>query len=151
MKQAVISGTGLYTPAQSISNEELVECFNTYVEQFNADNAAAIADGTVTALEPSSVAFIEKASGIKSRYVMEKAGILDPKRMVSHIPERADDELSLQAEICVAAASRRWTAPARPPPISTWCWWPAPTCSAATRPWRWKCRKRWASTATAST
>jgi 3-oxoacyl-[acyl-carrier-protein] synthase III len=24
MKQAVISGTGLYTPAQSISNEELV-------------------------------------------------------------------------------------------------------------------------------
>jgi len=50
------------------------------------------------------VAFIEKASGIKSRYVMEKTGILDPQRMVSRIPERADDELSLQAEICVAAA-----------------------------------------------
>ncbi|HJV03046.1 MAG TPA: beta-ketoacyl-ACP synthase III [Burkholderiaceae bacterium] len=104
MKQAVISGTGLFTPAQSISNEELVASFNAYVEKFNADHAAAIADGSVTALEPSSVGFIEKASGIKSRFVMEKSGILDPERMVSRIPERGDDELSLQAEICVAAA-----------------------------------------------
>ncbi|MYM80404.1 beta-ketoacyl-ACP synthase III [Duganella sp. FT50W] len=104
MKQAVISGTGLFTPAQSITNEELVECFNAYVEQFNAGHAAAIAAGTVAALEPSSVAFIEKASGIKARYVMEKAGILDPRRMVSRIAERADDDLSLQAEIAVAAA-----------------------------------------------
>ncbi|MYN10122.1 beta-ketoacyl-ACP synthase III [Pseudoduganella aquatica] len=106
MKQVVISGTGLYTPPNSISNEELVACFNAYAEQFNADNAGAIEAGTVTALEPSSVAFIEKASGIKSRYVMEKEGILDPKRMVSRIAERADDELSLQAEICVAAAQQ---------------------------------------------
>jgi beta-ketodecanoyl-[acyl-carrier-protein] synthase len=106
MKQVVISGTGLYTPPNSISNEELVACFNAYVEQFNADNAGAIEAGTVAALEASSVAFIEKASGIKSRYVMEKEGILDPKRMVSRIAERADDELSLQAEICVAAAQQ---------------------------------------------
>ncbi|KQV79105.1 3-oxoacyl-ACP synthase [Massilia sp. Root351] len=106
MKQVVISGTGLFTPANSISNEELVACFNTYVEQFNAENAAGIEAGSVTALEPSSVGFIEKASGIKSRYVMEKEGILDPKRMVSRIAERADDELSLQAEICVAAAQQ---------------------------------------------
>ncbi|WP_228894263.1 beta-ketoacyl-ACP synthase III [Pseudoduganella aquatica] len=106
MKQVVISGTGLYTPPNSISNEELVACFNAYADQFNADNAGAIEAGTVTALEPSSVAFIEKASGIKSRYVMEKEGILDPKRMVSRIAERADDELSLQAEICVAAAQQ---------------------------------------------
>jgi beta-ketodecanoyl-[acyl-carrier-protein] synthase len=27
----VISGTGLYTPANSISNDELVNSFNTYV------------------------------------------------------------------------------------------------------------------------
>jgi beta-ketodecanoyl-[acyl-carrier-protein] synthase len=104
MKQAVISGTGLYTPANSISNEELVTAFNAYVELFNAENADAIAAGTVTALEPSSAAFIEKASGIKSRYVMEKSGILDPKRMTPRIPERSNEELSLQAEICVAAA-----------------------------------------------
>ncbi len=104
MKQAVISGTGLFTPANSISNEELVTAFNAYAELFNAEHAEAIAAGTVTALEPSSAAFIEKASGIKSRYVMEKSGILDPKRMTPRIPERGNDELSLQAEICVAAA-----------------------------------------------
>ena len=104
MKTVVISGTGLFTPPYSISNDELVTAFNAYVEQFNLENAAAIAEGSVTALEPSSTGFIEKASGIKSRYVMEKEGILDPTRMTSRIPERADEELSLQAEICVAAA-----------------------------------------------
>ncbi|SFU46423.1 beta-ketoacyl-ACP synthase III [Pseudoduganella namucuonensis] len=104
MKPVVISGTGLFTPPNAISNEELVACFNAYVEQFNADNADAIAAGAATALEPSSTGFIEKASGIKSRYVMEKEGILDPGRMTPRIPERADEELSLQAEICVQAA-----------------------------------------------
>lgn len=106
MKQVVISGTGLYTPPYSISNEELVVSFNAYAEKFNADNAAAIASGEVTAIETSSVGFIEKASGIKSRYVLEKTGILDPERMVARIPERADEALSLQAEICVAAAQQ---------------------------------------------
>ncbi len=104
MKQVVISGTGLFTPPYSISNEELVVAFNAYAEQSNRDNAAAIAAGDMAAIEPSSAAFIEKASGIKSRYVMEKSGILDPGRMVSRIPERADDVISLQAEMCVAAA-----------------------------------------------
>ncbi len=104
MKQVVISGTGLFTPPHAISNEELVVAFNAYAEQFNADNAAAIAAGTVSAIEGSSAAFIEKASGIKSRYVMEKTGILDPARMTARIAERADEELSLQAEMCVAAA-----------------------------------------------
>ncbi len=104
MKPVVISGTGLYTPQQSISNDELVTAFNAYVELFNADNADRIAAGEVAALEPSSSGFIEKASGIKSRYVMEKAGILDPTRMTPRIKERGDEELSLQAEMCVAAA-----------------------------------------------
>jgi beta-ketodecanoyl-[acyl-carrier-protein] synthase len=106
MKPVVISGTGLYTPPFSISNEELVACFNTYAERHNADHAAAIEAGGVRAVELSSVAFIEKASGIKSRFVMEKDGILDPQRMVSRIPERGDDELSLQAEMAVAAARK---------------------------------------------
>src|SRR5450830_1932103 len=104
MKQVVISGTGLYTPPYSISNEELVTAFNAYAERFNAEHADAIAAGAVTAIEGSSAAFIEKASGIKSRYVMEKEGILDPAHMTARIAERADEELSLQAEICVAAA-----------------------------------------------
>jgi beta-ketodecanoyl-[acyl-carrier-protein] synthase len=104
MKQVVISGTGLFTPPNSISNEELVVAFNAYAELFNAENADAIAAGAMAAIEPSSASFIEKASGIKSRYVMEKSGILDPTRMTARIAERADDEISLQAEICVAAA-----------------------------------------------
>ena len=104
MKQVVISGTGLFTPPHAISNEELVVAFNAYAEQFNADNAAAIAAGDVAAIEGSSAAFIEKASGIKSRFVMEKEGILDPGRMTARIPERPDEQLSLQAEMCVAAA-----------------------------------------------
>jgi beta-ketodecanoyl-[acyl-carrier-protein] synthase len=104
MKPVVISGTGLFTPPHSISNDELVTAFNAYVELFNAEHADQIAAGAVTALEPSSSGFIEKASGIKSRYVMEKAGILDPRHMTPRIGERPDEELSLQAEICVAAA-----------------------------------------------
>jgi beta-ketodecanoyl-[acyl-carrier-protein] synthase len=104
MKQVVISGTGLFTPPHSISNEELVVAFNAYAAQFNADNAAAIAAGELAPIEASSAGFIEKASGIKSRFVMQKDGILEPARMTARIPERGDDELSLQAEMCVAAA-----------------------------------------------
>ena len=86
MTDIVISGTGLYTPADSISNEELVESFNAYVEAYNAQNAEAIAAGDLVTLQPSSAEFIEKASGIKSRYVMNKDGILDPQRMVPRLP-----------------------------------------------------------------
>jgi beta-ketodecanoyl-[acyl-carrier-protein] synthase len=100
----VISGTGLYTPASSISNDELVESFNAYVQLFNADNAAAIARGEVEALSESSSGFIEKASGIKSRFVMDKAGILDPKRMAPRIPERSNEEWGILCEMAVGAA-----------------------------------------------
>ncbi|HQV02907.1 MULTISPECIES: beta-ketoacyl-ACP synthase III [unclassified Novosphingobium] len=100
----VISATGLFTPAESISNAELVESFNTYVERFNARHAAEIEAGTVTALAPSSVEFIEKASGIKARYVMSKASILDPEIMTPRWAERPDEELSVLAEMGVKAA-----------------------------------------------
>ena len=100
----VISATGLYTPPDSISNAELVDSFNAFVAQHNAAHAEAIAAGEVAALEPSSVDFIEKASGIKSRHVIDKDGVLDPARMCPRIPERANDELSIMAEIGVAAA-----------------------------------------------
>lgn len=106
MNQAipVISATGLFTPADSISNAELVASFNAYVENFNADNTAAIASGTMAALQPSSVEFIEKASGIKSRFVLSKAPILDPAIMCPRLPERPNAEISVLAEIGVAAA-----------------------------------------------
>ncbi|MFN7618974.1 MAG: beta-ketoacyl-ACP synthase III, partial [bacterium] len=80
MTNSVIAATGLFTPEQSISNVELVAAYNAWAEQFNADHAAEIAEGDVAALTPSSVEFIEKASGIKSRFVLDKAGVLDPAR-----------------------------------------------------------------------
>jgi beta-ketodecanoyl-[acyl-carrier-protein] synthase len=86
----VISSTGLFTPQDSISNEELVESYNAYAE----------ANG----LESSSAEFIEKASGIKSRFVLSKASILDPDVMCPRFPERSNDEISVLAEIGVAAA-----------------------------------------------
>ncbi|NCZ63040.1 MAG: beta-ketoacyl-ACP synthase III, partial [Cellvibrionales bacterium] len=104
LPRVVISGTGLYTPEQSVSNEELVQAFNTWVDTYNAEHAEAIARGEVDAKSPSSVEFIEKASGIQSRFVLDKAGILDPSRMVPELPERPNDALSVMAEIGVKAA-----------------------------------------------
>ncbi|MEO1657115.1 MAG: beta-ketoacyl-ACP synthase III [Pseudomonadota bacterium] len=99
MKPAIarILSTGLYTPPNSISNEELVEAYNTFVERWNAKNPD-------NPFEPSSAEFIEKASGIKSRFVIDKEGSLDPERMRPSIPARSNDELSVMAEIGVAAA-----------------------------------------------
>ena len=77
MTDIVISGTGLFTPAQTISNDELVLSFNSFVDLYNQQYAEAIAAGDLTALEYSSCEFIEKASGIKSRYVIDKSGVLD--------------------------------------------------------------------------
>ena len=111
----VISGTGLYSPAQSISNDELVQCFNKYVENFNLSHSQDIADGKVTALSPSDSSFIEKASGIKSRYVMAKADILNVDIMAPRFSERSNDELSMQAEIGVAAAKEAMLAANKTP------------------------------------
>jgi len=99
-----ISGTGLFTPPNAISNEELVAAFNAWVRKFNTDNAAAIAEGRIQPQSESSVEFIVKASGIRSRHVMDKAGILDPDIMCPRIPERANEQLSILAEMGVNAA-----------------------------------------------
>jgi beta-ketodecanoyl-[acyl-carrier-protein] synthase len=106
---AVISGTGLYTPPESISNAELVEAFNAWVAKENQQHAAEIEADTFQPLQESSVAFIEKASGIKSRHVIDKKGILDPDRMCPFIPERNNDEPSVQCDMGVAAAKEALT------------------------------------------
>ena len=77
----VISGTGLFTPSEYITNEELVHSFNGYVSKFNEDNKELIAAGDLEALVPSSSEFIKKASGIEQRFVQDKKGILDINRM----------------------------------------------------------------------
>lgn len=102
----VISGTGLYQPPHVITNAELVAAFNAYADQQNAAHADAIARGERQPMTHSSVEFIEKASGIKQRYVIEKDGVLDPARMYPRFKPRGDDELSLMAEIAVDAAQK---------------------------------------------
>jgi len=102
----VISGTGLFTPGESISNAELVVAFNAYVDNFNADNKAEIDAGNIEALSHSSEEFILKASGINSRYVINKSGVLDPTRLAPSIPERSNEEQSVQCEMAVAAAKQ---------------------------------------------
>lgn len=102
----VISGTGLFTPSESISNAELVNSFNQYADSYNTKHANAIEAGEIEALANSSTVFIEKASGIKNRYVMDKAGVINPQRMCPVFQPRNNDELSLQAEMCVAAAKQ---------------------------------------------
>jgi beta-ketodecanoyl-[acyl-carrier-protein] synthase len=110
-----VSGTGLYTPPYSISNEELVTAFNAYVRNANAANADAIAAGSKTALVASSAEFIVKASGIKARYVVDKQGVLDPDIMCPRLPERPNDQISILAEMAVSAAREALKAADRTP------------------------------------
>jgi len=110
-----ISGSGVYTPPQSVSNAELVAAFNTYVRKANAANAEAIAAGKAAPLLESSSAFIVKASGIENRYVIDKSGLLDPEILCPRIPERPDDELSITAEIATAAAEEALSQAGRRP------------------------------------
>lgn len=102
--KVVLSGVGLWTPPNTITNEELIGAYNAYADHFNDINQSKIAAGEVDAKPHSSAEFVEKASGIKSRYIYAKEGVLDIHRMRPIIEERADDALSQQAEIAVKAA-----------------------------------------------
>ena len=115
MTAIAISGTGLYTPPYSISNEELVTAFNAYVKKFNAANATGIAAGKVQPLQESSVDFVHKASGIKSRFVVEKDHILNPDVMCPSIPERSNEQISILAEMGVTAAKEALARAGRKP------------------------------------
>ena len=106
MRPVVLSATGLYRPPHVITNAELVTAFNAWVALQNAAHADAIARGEREPLQASSVEFIEKASGIRQRYVVDKAGVLDPTRMYPKFAERPDDQLSLMAEIAVDACRK---------------------------------------------
>ena len=104
MHRVCISSTGLYNPPEVITNAELVVAFNQYADLENAAHASEIAAGTRVAVPYSSVEFIQKASGIQQRYVVEKSGVLDPTRMRPRLRIRPDNEVSLMAEVSIAAA-----------------------------------------------
>ncbi len=103
MYNAAITGTGVFTPEQVITNAELVTAFNAYADLYNVEHANAIAAGDVTAKAHSSVEFIVAASGIEQRHVIDKTGVLDPTRMYPNLRARSDDESSLMAETGVDA------------------------------------------------
>ena len=46
-----LTGTGIFTPAQSIANDELVASFNEYVRRYNALHATAISAAKVEPLQ----------------------------------------------------------------------------------------------------
>lgn len=100
MKRVIISGTGVSIPDAVISNEELVESFNGWVDR---ENLTRQAQGQEP-LQKSSAEFIYHASGIKRRHVYAPDGILDIDRMTPRIPARDDDDVSVMAEFGAAAA-----------------------------------------------
>ncbi|MDA0962653.1 MAG: beta-ketoacyl-ACP synthase III [Proteobacteria bacterium] len=106
MHRPAITGTGVFTPENSISNAELVTAFNAFADRWNAEHAGAIAAGDVAAIEHSSEGFIVKASGIEQRYVLDKTGILDPEVMHPRLRQRSDEELGVMAEMGVDAARK---------------------------------------------
>ena len=106
MTRIQISGTGLFTPKEVLTNDELVDSYNKFVDEFNIENKDRIVSGEIEELQKSSSEFIEKASGVKARYVQNKSGILDTKFMRPQLRERKEDELSNLAEMGVIAAKQ---------------------------------------------
>ncbi|ETX30159.1 beta-ketoacyl-ACP synthase III [Roseivivax isoporae] len=104
MYQPAITGSGVFTPPETITNDELVVAFNAYADRWNAAHADEITAGTVEAKPHSSSDFILSASGIERRHVMDKAGVLDPDRMYPRLRARSDDEPSIMAEMALSAA-----------------------------------------------
>jgi beta-ketodecanoyl-[acyl-carrier-protein] synthase len=93
-----ITGSGLYTPPEAISNDELVASYNAWAERENRGRNGA------EPLALSSSEFIVKASGIRSRHVVDKQGVLDIDVMRPRVRLRGDDEPSLMCEMGLAAA-----------------------------------------------
>jgi beta-ketodecanoyl-[acyl-carrier-protein] synthase len=108
-----ITGHGVWHPDHILTNEELCVAFNEFVRRDNARHADEIAAGKREPLKESSPEFIEKASGIKRRYVHDKTGLMDPDRMCPNVPDRPEDVLSVQAEYAVNAAKKALAAAGR--------------------------------------
>ena len=106
MHNIYIAGTGIWHPEEKVSNNEIVSSYNSYVEKFNQENKLEIENGSIEAMELSSAEFIEKASGIKSRYVIDKEGILDINRMMPRVKNEHPDRLSIHAEVGIKAAKK---------------------------------------------
>lgn len=106
MYTPAITGSGVFTPENVITNAELVTAFNAYADKMNAQNADAIAAGEIEPMQHSSEEFIFKASGIEKRYVMDKDGVLDPDVMHPLLRQRGDNEPGIMTEMAVDACKK---------------------------------------------
>ncbi|MCL4115958.1 UNVERIFIED_CONTAM: hypothetical protein GTU68_013131 [Idotea baltica] len=106
MYTPAITGSGVFTPENTITNDELVASFNAYAQKFNADHADQIASDDVDEMPLSNAEFIFNASGIQQRYVLDKTGILDPEIMHPTLPQRSDDEPGIMAEMALDACAK---------------------------------------------
>ncbi|MEO0859616.1 MAG: beta-ketoacyl-ACP synthase III [Pseudomonadota bacterium] len=100
---AAITGSGVFTPSEVITNDELVIAFNAFADRHNTEHADAIARGDHVRVPHSSADFITSASGIEQRFVLDKEGILDPGRMFPRLPSRPDAAPSQMAEMAQSA------------------------------------------------
>jgi beta-ketodecanoyl-[acyl-carrier-protein] synthase len=108
-----ITGSGVWHPPHALTNAELCVAFNEFVRHDNAKHAGEIAAGTREPLKESTPEFIEKASGIKQRYVEDKTGLMDPERMCPNVPDRPEETLCVQAEYALNAGKRALAAAGR--------------------------------------
>ena len=106
MSRILITGTGLFTPPDSVTNAELVASLGAANEKWNAEHRSEIERGDLEERDMPSEKFILRASGIGHRFMMDKKGVLDPDRLRPRLSLRSEDELSIQAEICMTAAQQ---------------------------------------------
>ena len=106
MHRPAITGTGVFTPPEVITNDELVAAFNAYADVQNVKNSDAIAAGEMEPIQHSNAEFIFSASGVRQRHVMDKTGVLDPDVMHPLLRARSDDEPSIMAEMALDAGRK---------------------------------------------
>ena len=106
MQDIYIAGTGIWYPEDIITNDEIVSSFNSYVDKFNDMNQEMINAGTLEPLAHSSTEFIEKASGIKTRHVIDKKNILDIEKMMPSVQHEDASKQSIHATVGIEAARK---------------------------------------------
>ncbi|MDA9617905.1 beta-ketoacyl-ACP synthase III [Pseudomonadota bacterium] len=104
MHDIYISGTGHWKAQHLVTNEEIVSSFNEYVRLYNIEHEEEILKGSKEPLGPSSVEFIEKASGIKTRYLIDKKNCLDINVMKPILSPENPGKISILAEMSIHAA-----------------------------------------------
>ena len=106
MKDIYITSTGFWHPQDIVTNDEIVNSYNAYVTNFNERNSVDIANGSIEELPLSSAEFIEKASGIRTRYLIDKENTLDPNIMRPQVNNENESRISIHAKAGIEAAKK---------------------------------------------